>query len=337
MRFHLLRNPLFKDRYIRHNKNMALYAQKLRDSNGGGEQSSHPSLLARFKREILRTFGTSWYRLRFLLGKVDIPQIEIVLTTKCTLRCESCANLMQYFSSEQQFATDFAHIKPDVDRLLAQVDSITLFSILGGEPLLFKELPQLINYLTKEPKIKAVELITNATIPFKDELLQCLQHPKVRVAMSDYSSNQALAKTLHQQEIIKSLQSYGVNYIVRDSAAVWKDIGKIYKRNRSQEDIRKNYLACKMPCVSLLCHDKDKPSQATISVCPIASALTKLHNIDEFEGDFVRVDSKNFREDIVRFYAQDYYKACDYCPNKWEQAKPIPPAIQTDQTLSLTP
>ena len=36
MRFHLLRNPLFKDRYIRHNKNMALYAQKLRDSNGGG-------------------------------------------------------------------------------------------------------------------------------------------------------------------------------------------------------------------------------------------------------------------------------------------------------------
>ena len=44
MRFRLLRNPLFKDRYIRHNKNMALYAQKLRDSNGGGEQSSHPSL-----------------------------------------------------------------------------------------------------------------------------------------------------------------------------------------------------------------------------------------------------------------------------------------------------
>lgn len=36
MRFRLLRNPLFKERYIRHNKNMALYAQKLRDSNGGG-------------------------------------------------------------------------------------------------------------------------------------------------------------------------------------------------------------------------------------------------------------------------------------------------------------
>lgn len=337
MRFHLLRNPLFKERYIRHNKNMALYAQKLRDSNGGGEQSSRPSLLARFKREILRTFGTSWYRVRFLLGKVDVPQIEIVLTTKCTLRCESCSNLMQYFSNDKQFSTDFAHIKPDVDRLLAQVDSISRFIILGGEPLLFKELPTLIAYLARQPKIKGIELITNATIPFSSELLESLKQPHVWVAISDYSSNKALEKTLRQEQIIVALQEYGVKYFINRFTSSWKDMGQIYKRNRSQEDIRKNYLACKMPCVSLLCHDKDKPSQATISVCPIASALTKLHNIDEFEGDFVRVDSKNFREDIVRFYAQDYYKACDYCPNKWEQAKPIPPAIQTDQTLSLTP
>lgn len=326
----LLQNSLFRERYIRRNKDIDLYTHSMKNPLGGGA-------VYRLKHKLLQKLGTSLFRLRFLLGRVDVPQIEIVLTTKCSLRCESCANLMQYFSNDKQFSTDFAHIKANLDTLLQQVDSIRLFNILGGEPLLFKELPQLIDYLTKEPKIKAVELITNATIPFKDELLQSLQHPKVRVAMSDYSSNQALTKILHQQEIISSLQSHNINYIVRDSTSVWKDIGKIYKRNRSQEDVRRNYLACKMPCVSLLCNDKDKPSQATISVCPIASALTKLHNIDEFEGDFVRVDSSSFREDIVRFYAQDYYKACDYCPNKWEQAKSVPPAIQTDQTLSLNP
>lgn len=283
----------------------------------------------------MRKLGTSWYRARFLLGYVDIPQIEIVLTTKCTLRCEACSNLMQYFSSEQQFATDLAHIKPDVDKLLAGVDSISRFIILGGEPLLFKELPELIAYLSKQPKIKTIELITNATIPFKDELLASLKHPRVWVAISDYSSNKALEKTLRQDEIITALQAHNIKYTINKFASSWKDMGQIYKRNRDESEIRRNFLACKMPCVSLLCHDSAKPSRATISVCPIASALTKLRGAEEFAGDFVDVDSGDLRRKIVAFYAQDFFKSCDYCPNKWEQASPIPPALQTKDTLAL--
>ncbi|WP_158655932.1 MULTISPECIES: radical SAM protein [unclassified Helicobacter] len=272
-----------------------------------------------------------------MLGFVDIPKIEVILTTKCTLRCESCSNLMQYFSSNQQFTTNIDNIKSNVDKLLQNIDSISLFTVLGGEPLLFKELPELMGYLSKQSKIKFIELITNATIPFGDKLLVALRSPKIRVAISDYSSNPALKSILKQQAIMKSLVNFDINHIVLKSADVWREIGGIYKRNRPTEEIRRNYLACKMPCVSLLCQDKEKDSEAIISICPIASALVKLKGAKEFEGDFVRAYSPNFKNDILRFYAQDFYKACDYCPNKWEEAKPISPAVQTKKTLELMP
>ncbi|WP_297811206.1 hypothetical protein [uncultured Helicobacter sp.] len=38
-------------------------------------------------------FLRSYFQKRVLSGIVDIPYVEIVLTTKCTLRCEHCCNL----------------------------------------------------------------------------------------------------------------------------------------------------------------------------------------------------------------------------------------------------
>lgn len=39
-------------------------------------------------------FLKSYFKKRVLQGKVDIPYLELVLTTKCTMRCKSCNNLM---------------------------------------------------------------------------------------------------------------------------------------------------------------------------------------------------------------------------------------------------
>ena len=242
---------------------------------------------------------------------------------------------MPYFNASSHFVTDIESIKQDIEALLAGISTLGSIHIIGGEPLLFKELPQVMHYLASKKQIKAIELITNATIPFSKDLLESLCYKKTRVIISDYSANVELKPILRQEVIIKSLQQKGVKYIFWHSNSAWRDIGTIYKRNRDEQDIVRNFIACDIPCVSLLCKDNTKESISTISVCAIASGLIKLRSTQEFEGDFVRLDSVQLSSDILRFYAQDFFKACDYCPNKWEESKPIPVALQTKKTLKL--
>ena len=70
-------------------------------------------------------FIRSYYKKRVKLGKVDIPYIELVLTTKCTLRCESCNNLMQYFDSKNQYTCTYEGIKQSLDKFFAAIDFYT--------------------------------------------------------------------------------------------------------------------------------------------------------------------------------------------------------------------
>ena len=48
-------------------------------------------------------------------------------------------------------------------------------------------------------------------------------------------------------------------------------------------------------------------------MCPVASSLSKLKGIDEFSGDYIALENGNLRDRILAFYAQDFFKACDYC------------------------
>ena len=345
-RYDLLTNKVFTHRYIKRNNEQLLNLigfVVLYNEGGGDSQIARilRKILARFIRSCLKRVGKLYFKARVLFGFVDMPQLTLVLTTKCSLRCESCSNLMPYFNASSHFVTDIESIKQDIEALLAGISTLGSIHIIGGEPLLFKELPQVMHYLASKKQIKAIELITNATIPFSKDLLESLCYKKTRVIISDYSANVELKPILRQEVIIKSLQQKGVKYIFYHSDSLWRDTGQIYKRNRSKELIRKNFLACDIPCVTLIgaSHSAQETQNGKlfggIFICALASSLIKLRSTQEFEGDFVRLDSAQLSSDILRFYAQDFFKACDYCPNKWEESKPIPVALQTKKTLKL--
>ena len=74
-----------------------------------------------------------------------------------------------------------------------------------------------------------------------------------------------------------------------------------------------------------------------VFLCPIASSLSRLKGLKEFEGDFIALDENTTPDDFVNFYAQDFFKACDYCHDMWQPRKYIPIAIQTKEVLKLEP
>lgn len=291
--------------------------------------------------------------IRLWCGKVDLPYFEIVLTTRCTMRCESCGNLMQYFSPKNQYVCSLEGILEALNSIFELVDSVGYINILGGEPLLFRDIVKLVERLDEEPKCKNFGIITNGTIKLKKDLLLALSKSnKFRLDISDYSSSPNLKIPLYQKEIISSLKEYGIPYQMKfedKPLQSWWDFGKIYKRNRSKEANIKNFRACSkyMVCVSVMSNEgldkKDDLSvgggdcKGQVFICPVASSLSRLKGLDEFEGDFLRLDSTLTKKKILRFYSQEFFKACDYCHDYSKaKIKYIPVGIQTDKIFELS-
>ena len=363
--------------------------------------------------------------LRYKLGKIDIPYFELVLTTRCSLRCESCNNLMQYFDSKNAYTCSLEKILETLEALCRVVDSVAYVRIIGGEPLLFKDIAKVAQALEREQKVKMFDIVTNGTIMPDSALLEVLaRSQKSWVSISDYSTSPNLKVKLKINEISRVLTERRIAHHIlwQSEGSSWFDPGKIYKRGRDKEGIIKNFKACMMACVSVMSNESfalkpypgggqlhsledsdlsmsaknaEPKSQNTesskmpnrvssapsdtldskhtdimdaanaahttrtnatsaasttstaetarthaafghIFICPIASSLSRLKGLEEFEGDFITLDSHTSKADFRRFYTQEYFKACDYCHDMWGAKRDIPIAVQTKEVLALS-
>jgi molybdenum cofactor biosynthesis enzyme MoaA len=76
--------------------------------------------------------------------------------------------------------------------------SLKLVRILGGEPLLNKEIDKIIEHTLEQAKIKQVYLVTNATVVLSDSVIKALKkYPrKSTVDISNYSANRNLFESV---------------------------------------------------------------------------------------------------------------------------------------------
>lgn len=127
----LLENPLFISRYIEPNINW-------RHSYLNGKRGIKRLFTYPYAGLMRKFFLRSYFQKRVLRGIVDIPYVEIVLTTKCTLRCEHCCNLMQYFTPKAQYVGTLENIIESLEQLCSKVSSINRLRLIGGEPFYLK-------------------------------------------------------------------------------------------------------------------------------------------------------------------------------------------------------
>ena len=299
-------------------------------------------LHAKWLESALKFLLKLYFIARFLLGKVDMPSFELVLTTKCTLHCAACANMMQYFSKDTHYTCTLDGIQASLAALFKSVDSVRTVRVLGGEPLLHKELPQVIRLLRESPKIKSFDIVTNGTIEFGEDVLDALEGtPKPVVSISDYRPTPNLKAPLHQDSIIARLKERKIPVSIHrndEGKPLWHDPGKIYKRGRPKEEVIENFRLCMHGCVSMMTSEGAKDSSlaplGAIFVCPVASSLSRLKGLAEFEGDFIGIAGAR-KERFLEFYAQDYFKACDYCHDMREERRYIPVAEQTKEIFDV--
>lgn len=203
-----------------------------------------------------------------LKGKIYLPQVEFAITTTCNLKCKNCTNYIPYLPRDKQRTISFSDFQTYLSNLLANADKLNALLLLGGEPLLHKELPQMLDFALQNPKIESVYITTNGTIYFSDALRTVFErhkgNPKLWIWVSNYTANPRLAKRLKSYDLVDYLKANNMNYIFIDDNVWGKSQPPTYKEfKRTDEENSAYFLACNTPCVSVY--------GSELSICPRAS------------------------------------------------------------------
>ncbi len=203
-----------------------------------------------------------------LFGRICIPQVEFAITTTCNLKCKNCTNYIPYLSRENQRTISFSDFRTYLENLLSNAHRLESLLLLGGEPLLHKELPQMLDFALQNPKIGSVYITTNGTIYFSEALRAVFEKhkgsKKLWIWVSNYTANPRLAKRLKSYDLVAYLKANDMNYIFIDDN-VWGEAQPPTYREFSRTDAENSayFLACNTPCVSVYGDE--------LSICPRAS------------------------------------------------------------------
>lgn len=255
-------------------------------------------------------------------NKLVLASLDVVVTEKCSLKCEKCSNLMQYYQNPKNF--NMEEIKGSLEKVLTVVDKIYELRILGGEPFMNPEFESLIEWFASYDKIKKIAILTNATIFPNEDKLQKLMNPKVKIWLSDYGR---LSTKL--QEWIVWCKKNQVEYYI-SKLKKWQDLGRLERYSYSPAEVKYVYETCG-------CNDCPVLMNGKLYNCPYAANaanLGALYSEEEKLDAFVLDEGKDLKERMKKFlYERDYLMACHYCGGRNERRASVEPCVQTSRPL----
>ncbi len=118
--------------------------------------------LRMWNNEVCENYNTpAIHRTEFSLGYIKLPILsEVALTYTCNIKCRFCYAGCTPKKDENQLDTEGFKKILDIIRYQAEVPSV---SFTGGEPTIYAELTQLIDYASNNNHMR-VNLITNGTL-----------------------------------------------------------------------------------------------------------------------------------------------------------------------------
>lgn len=132
------------------------------------------------------------------MTRIELKRSAIAITQRCTLRCKLCNAYMPYY--EKPIDMPYDQVVKVLDRYFSIVDSVGIFGVLGGEPLLHRnlyEILQKINSYSSQIR-ERIDIVTNGTLCMSDKLLSFFgeNREKTKVIISHYGKHSPKADQL---------------------------------------------------------------------------------------------------------------------------------------------
>ena len=270
------------------------------------------------KAEYIKKYADEEIENFFERGELNIPQIEFCLTTQCSLKCKDCCALIPDFNhrSGGQIKMSINEFERTLNQLLDNVNSIRKLIILGGEPLLCKGLPKMLDYAALKNKVIHIAIVSNGTLLPNNDLINILkQYNKINFYMSNYNSSPNTVN-LKYEAIKELLKQNGLKYQMMENWEWFKELGFSSKK-LPESVIKHNFETChRTKCLMTL--------DRKIEVCSKAFGGRNLGLIKT--DDFIDLDkTTDLRQDLIDFYQKPMMQACEYCLLSTQK---VLPAIQ---------
>ena len=261
----------------------------------------------------LEDFMPEWYWKN--RHEVCLSQMFSSVTSRCTFNCRYCNMLMPYYNEKNHYDYTAEDIIADFDAFFQRVDYLTSYFVIGGEPLLNKDLSKILEKVFDKygTRIGYMQIISNGSIVPDEELLRVIKKCDIHVRLSDYTHVLPYEKKL--QQVKDTLKENGISYSM-SIYETWMDPGfpeKIPPIGKTREEARKHMLQCSPGCHIL--------SEKKVYYCGLIFSSEKCGLYKLQPEDYVDLEKScgdiKDREEILKYclgcVKNDYISICNIC------------------------
>lgn len=262
--------------------------------------------------------------------KIHVHQCALIITLRCTLKCKMCLVYSPYYSSPEDFS--LSEIKKTVDAYFQLVDSCDTFNIQGGEPLVHRDISEVVSKVAKyKDRIGKILLTTNGTLLPSENLLYVLNKYAncIQVNISDYGPS--LSRKVPQ--LVDILEQHKIPYHVINYHGSnlhfggWLDFTDHTLKHKDESSLIANAEECGYRNGGNLAIRNGE-----LFFCYRVARRIELGIIKKDEMSCVNMfDDRTVeekRQNIRNILNVKYTPACAYCVGKRSKAVHYPPAIQ---------
>lgn len=265
------------------------------------------------------------------MEKIKMSNVSLVITLRCSLSCKLCTAFAPYYEEPPHYSLEM--LQKSVVRYFELVDYVDKFTINGGEALLHKDLPKLIDFLAGYiDNIGMLEILTNGTIVPSEALLKSLSFsPKVNIMVNNYGSDLSTAIP----EIKNKFEEYHIAYRLRDQnkeknyCGGWVDISDLNHKSRSKEETAELFSHCVYPtafrCFAIF-GDKAYICGVYLRCKTIGTIPDQPEEYVDFSDNSATTPEEKIKQ-IQKFYDKPY-SSCEYCNGFCPESKRYTPAEQ---------
>ena len=253
---------------------------------------------------------------------LNIKTLDLVLTERCTLKCKDCANLMQYYKKPKN--TDAHNLLSSFNNFINVVDNLLEARILGGEPLMYKNISNIMENIIGNNKVNKVVIFTNGTIIPKD--INIYKNSKVFFKISNYGKHSKYSKI---QELENIFRINNINFLT-ERVVTWQNAAIIGFQDRTTELTKKTFGTCCVNDALTLLH-------GNLYICPFSAHADNLHAIPKNHND--TIDLIHGKHDEIYnklfsfIYEKEYIEACNYCNGRDYAVGDVEAAVQVKSPI----
>ena len=230
-------------------------------------------------------------------GFRKLHHLEMIITTKCNLRCKNCSNLIPEIQDKAKDVS-LEEFKHELDLLMSNFDYVYRLQIHGGEPMLHPEVAKIMEYTIQyREKIGIIVIVTNGTNLPSQELLDVISKNKVAIIASPYSFNKAMLEKL-KTTCVENQVLY-----MQFGARKWFKFISPDKDAYSLPELRKKFHNC--PTNSFPTYKNGR-----LYLC--ARLANILDYQDSLVDDGIDLNTRS-KNNAIRFLMKDYSINCMYC------------------------